>query len=78
MATCIFVRAEFSAFRTEALLELLRDKTEVCRALFVDTVPPPINEPWYPVRAEREWQEGVWVSLRRDEMYTPRRALRDE
>jgi hypothetical protein len=78
MANCIFTRAEFGAIRTEALLELLHDRTEVCRAIFVDTRPPDINEPWYPLRAEREWQEGVRVSLRRSEMYTPGRVLRDE
>jgi hypothetical protein len=78
MANCIFARAEFGAISTEALLEFLHDKTEVCRAIFVDTLPPDINEPWYHVRAEREWQEGVRVSLRRRDMYTPGRALRDE
>jgi hypothetical protein len=76
MANCIFVRAQFAAIRTEALLELLHAKTEICRTIFVDTVPP--NEPWYPVEAEREWQEGVRVGLRLSEMYTPRHARRED
>jgi hypothetical protein len=68
MASCITARDEFHPVKTSALLELLYDRTEVCRAFLDVTLPPHIEQPWYTVRMEREETRGL-------DLYMPRWAM---
>jgi hypothetical protein len=75
MASCITARDEFRPVRSSALLELLLDRTEVCRAFLDAILPPHIDQPFYTVRMERKWQEGVREETRGLDLYMPRWAM---
>jgi hypothetical protein len=75
MASCITARDEFRPVRPDALLELLHDRTEVCRAFLDVTLPHHIDQPRYTVRMEREWQEGGRVAERGLDLYMHRWAM---
>jgi hypothetical protein len=72
MASCITARDEFRPVRTSALLEMLHDRTVFCRALLEVSLPARLDQPWYTVRMEREWQEGESEETRGLELYMPR------
>jgi hypothetical protein len=73
-ASCITARDEFRPVRTSALLEMLHDRTEFCRAFLDVTLPPHIDQPWYTLRKEKEWQEDelegnfCWHWMAREDM----------
>jgi hypothetical protein len=75
MASCITARDEFRPVRTSALLEMLHGRTEFCSAFLDVSLPPHIDQPWYTVRMDREWQEGEREETRGLDLYMPRWAM---